>query len=76
MDSALAASSEDQAMLLMSVAKSARKFGNLLQPNQIESLRTLIQDSSGSTADAAGQAFGALGLPTSEVVKLILAPKK
>ena len=76
MDSALAASSEDQAMLLMSVAKSARKFGNLLQPNQIESLRTLIQNSSGSTADAAGQAFGALGLPTSEVVKLILTPKK
>jgi len=76
MDSALAASSEDQAMLLMSVATSARKFGNLLQPNQIESLRTLIQNSSGSTADAAGQAFGALGLPTSEVVKLILTPKK
>ena len=76
MDSALSATSEDQAMLLMSVATSARKFGNLLQPSQIESLRTLIQDSSGSTADAAGQAFGALGLPTSEVVKLILAPKK
>ena len=75
MDSALSATSEDQAMLLMSVATSARKFGNLLQPSQIESLRTLIQDSSGSTADAAGQAFGALGLPTSEVVKLILAPK-
>lgn len=75
MDSALSATSEDQSMLLMSVATSARKFGNLLQPSQIESLRTLIQDSSGSTADAAGQAFGALGLPTSEVVKLILAPK-
>lgn len=75
MDSALSATSDDQTMLLMSVATSARKFGNLLQPNQIESLRTLIVNSSGSTANAAGQAFGALGLPTSEVVKLILTPQ-
>ena len=76
MDSALSATSEDQAMLFMSVATSARKFGNLLQPHQIESLRSLIQTTSGSTANAAGQAFGALGLPTSEVIKLILAPKE
>ena len=76
MDSALSATSDEQTMLLMSVATSARKFGNLLQPNQIESLRTLILNSSGATANAAGQAFGALGLPTSEVVKLILTPQK
>ena len=74
MDAALSATGDDQVMLLSSVAASARKFGNMLQASQIESLRSLIQSSAGPTADAAGHAFGALGLPTAEVVKLILTP--
>ncbi|MSQ90798.1 MAG: hypothetical protein EXS01_05315 [Phycisphaerales bacterium] len=74
MDAALAGSGEDQAILLMAVATSARAFGNHLEPHQLASLPTLIGVSSGATADAAGQAFGALGLSNSEVVKLILAP--
>lgn len=75
MNAALSASEEDRATLLSSVATSARKYGNLLDASQIQSLQALIQSSTGPIADAAGQAFGALELPTSEVVKLILAPK-
>ncbi len=74
MDAALAAGPETQEMLLAQVATSARKFGNLLQPRQLDALRSLIASSEGSVADAAGQAFGALGLPSAEVVKLIVLP--
>lgn len=76
MDAALAAGPEVQETLLTSVATSARKFGNLLQARQLDALRSLISTSEGSVADAAGQAFGALGLPSAEVVKLIVAPVK
>lgn len=76
MDAALSATEDDRAGLLSSVAASARKYGNLLQQNQIQSLHMLIKGSSGEIAEAAARAFGALELPTSEVVKLILAPKQ
>ncbi|MSR68811.1 MAG: hypothetical protein EXS17_00455 [Phycisphaerales bacterium] len=76
MDAALAAGPEVQEMLLGDVATSARKFGNLLQSRQLDALRSLISNAEGSVADAAGQAFGALGLPSAEVVKLIVAPAK
>ena len=78
MDAALGAEAEAemQQLLLSTVATSARKFGNLLQARQLEALRSLIANSSGPLADSAGQAFGALGLPSAEVVKLIVSPAK
>lgn len=76
MDAALAATELEQAIFLDAVAASARRLGNLLQPHQVDALKALINSSGGATADAAGRVFGALGLPTAEVVKLILSPAK
>ncbi|MSR28219.1 MAG: HEAT repeat domain-containing protein [Phycisphaerales bacterium] len=76
MDAALSASGDEQVALFGEVATSARKFGNLLLPRQVASLRGLIQGSTGTSADAAGAVHGALGLSTSDVVSLIIAPSK
>ena len=72
MDAALAAQADEQAELLLRVAESARRFGNMLEPQQVDALRTVITSSSGPAADAAGTAYGALGLPVRDVVKLIV----
>ncbi len=72
MDAALNSSdATEQTALLLEVATSARKFDNRLLPRQIESLRQLIKNSTGETADAAGAVHGALGLPAADVVSLI-----
>ena len=71
-DAALAASGDDQAALLRALAASARMGGNRLQPRHIDGLRALIGSSSGVTAVAAGQAWGALDLPVADSVGLIL----
>lgn len=71
-DAALAASGDEQAALLRSLAASARMGGNRLQSRHVDGLRALIGSSSGDTAVAAGQAWGALDLPVAESVGLIL----
>ena len=71
-DAALAASGDEQAALLRALAASARMGGNRLQPRHIDGLRALIGSSSGVTAVAAGQAWGALDLPVADSVGLIL----
>jgi hypothetical protein len=71
-DAALAATGDDQAALLRALAASARTGGNRLQPRHVDGLRSLIAASSGDTAVAAGQAWGALDLPAAESVGLIL----
>jgi hypothetical protein len=71
-DAALDASGDEQAALLRALAASARIGGNRLQPRHVDGLRSLIAASSGDTAVAAGQAWGALDLPAAESVGLIL----
>jgi hypothetical protein len=71
-DAALAASGDEQAALLRALAASARVGGNRLQSRHVDGLRALIGSSSGDTAVAAGQAWGALDLPVAESVGLIL----
>ncbi|MFZ9690237.1 MAG: hypothetical protein ACO3DS_10415, partial [Phycisphaerales bacterium] len=71
-DAALDASGDEQAALLRALAASARIGGNRLQPRHVDGLRSLIAASSGDTAVAAGQAWGALDLPVAESVGLIL----
>jgi len=71
-DTALAASGEEQSALLGALAASARVGGNRLQARHVDGLRALIGSSSGDTAVAAGQAWGALDLPAAESVGLIL----
>ena len=72
MDASLAAKSQEQAELLLRLAESARRFGNMLEPQQVDALRKVITSSAGPEADAAGVAYGALGLPVRDVVKLIV----
>ena len=72
LDAALSATGNQQIDLMNQVATSARHFGNKTMPRQVDALRTLIQSSTGDTADAAANAYGALDLPSSETVKLIV----
>lgn len=72
LDVALLASGDEQAELLGAVAASGRRNGNRAEQRQIAALRQLVLTSSGATADAAAMAYGALGLPTEEAIKLII----
>jgi len=58
--------------LLESLAESARFYGNHLNDTQLTKLRELVQTSRGGLVTAAAQAYGALTLPTSDVVQLIV----
>ena len=58
--------------LLDSLAESARQFGSKLGQIQLDQLLALVRDSEGPLALAAARAHGALTLPTSNVVQLIL----
>jgi hypothetical protein len=71
-DAALAASGDDQVLLLQSVAQGARRFGPRATDAQADAIRDLVRSASGANADAAAAAFGALRLPSSEAVDLIL----
>lgn len=75
-DAALSASGEDQGMLFVAVATSARSFGNLLQQHQLDAIRAFIMDPTGGATDGVGQAFGALGLSNADVVRLIIPLQK
>ena len=72
MDACLRAQGDEQAELLLRLAESARRFGNMLEAQQVDALRKVIMSSTGPEADAAGTAYGALGLPVRDVVKLIV----
>lgn len=71
-DAALAASGDDQAMLLGAVAQGARRFGSQATAAQSDAMRELVRTSTGPLGDAAAAAFGAMGLPSSEAVDLII----
>jgi HEAT repeat protein len=62
---------EETVELLARAAASARSHGRLATEEQVAELRELVGTSSGSLADAAGRLYGALDLPSGEVVKLI-----
>jgi len=71
-DVALLASGDEQAELLDAVAVSGRRNGNRAESRQIAALRNLVQTGTGPVGEAAATAYGALGLPSEEAVKLIL----
>ena len=74
-DAALAAEGDEQAMLLAPVAQGARRFGSRATSAQADAIRTLVRTSLGARADAAAIAFGALSLPSSEAVDLIVTSR-
>jgi hypothetical protein len=71
-DAALAATGDDQAMLLAAVAQSARRFGSQATASQSDAVRELVRTATGSLGEAAASAFGAMNLPSSEAVDLII----
>jgi len=71
-DAALAAQGDEQAMLFGPVADGARRFGSKATTAQSDAIRELVRTSTGPVADAASAAFGALSLPSSEAVDLII----
>ncbi len=60
--------------MLNSLANSAKKHGNKLTERQLDNLLELVENSVGDLAEAAAKAHGALTLPTSNVVQLLLNP--
>lgn len=62
-----------QIELLKDLAQSANAFGNLISAEMSDQILELVKTSTGDLANAAAQAHGALALPTSNAVDLILA---
>lgn len=76
-DHAMGASSEDRARLFATTAESAKRFGNLLDQRQVDALVEFTSKATGDEATAAAALMGALNLPGTNIVPLILmtAPK-
>ncbi len=70
-DAALDASGSTQLELLDRVASAARRFGNNLEPRQVNGVMRLARSDDDATAIAAATVAGALSLPNSELVPLI-----
>jgi hypothetical protein len=71
-EAALSASGDEQAMLLGPVAEGARRFGPKASQQQCDALRTLVEGATGSVAVPAATAYGALNLPASGAVRMII----
>jgi len=61
-----------QVLLLELVAQSAKRFGSYASQSQVSSLVGLVKTSIGPVATAAAQAHGALNLPASNMVPMIV----
>ncbi len=61
-----------QVPMLKNLATSANTFGNRLEASHTDRLLELVKTGDGDTALAAAQAHGALQLPTSHAVELLL----
>lgn len=72
-DAALDASGKMQLDLLDRVAASARRFGNMLEPRQINRILELAKSQDEATAIAAATVAGALSLPNQDLVPLIIS---
>lgn len=64
-----------QVAMLNNLAVSANTFGNRLDAAQTKGLHELVKSSTGDVAQAAAKAHGALQLPTSNAVELLLIEK-
>lgn len=70
---AFAETGELQIVMLEALGDSATHHGNLLAQRQSEQLRDMVQASTGEQSIAAARAHGALSLPTSNAVQMILS---
>lgn len=74
-DAALDASGADRVTLLGHAAASARRCGNMLESRQVTKVLELARTGQGDEATAAAALAGALRLPSSDMLKLILDTK-
>lgn len=75
MDAAMNAEGDEKVRLLGLVAASAKRFGNQLEPRQVEALVSLAGTAKGPEATAAAALMGALNLPGDHIVPLILGTR-
>jgi HEAT repeat protein len=75
MDAAMNGTGEERIALLGKVADSAKRFGNLLEPRQIERAMELAVKGKDQEATAAAALVGSLKLPNTNLVPLILGTK-
>lgn len=73
LDAAMKSGGTDRPLLLGKVADSAKRFGNLLEPRQVNSVLELAAKGDESDATAAAALLGALQVPNNELMPLILA---
>jgi hypothetical protein len=72
MDAAIEASGEERVALLGLVSESAKRYGNLLERRHIGRLVEIAGQGDDQEATAAASLMGALNLPNTELVPLIL----
>lgn len=72
MDSALTATGTERVALLGKVADSAKRYGNMLASRQVEQLIVLAGSKDEVEATAAAALMGALNLPNSQLIPLII----
>jgi hypothetical protein len=65
----------DRAMLLLAAGESAKRFGNLLTPSQVEQVLELASNPDENLATAAAGLLGALNVPNNNLLPLVLGEK-
>lgn len=76
MDAAIAATGDDRVRLLDLAAGSAKRFGNMLESRHIPRLLEMAKAASEAEATAAAALMGALNLPNSDLMPLVLDSKE
>lgn len=69
------AEDSDRAMLLLAAGESAKRFGNLLTPSQVEQVLEMASNPDESLATAAAGLLGALNVPNNNLLPLVLGEK-
>ncbi len=72
MDSAMNSQGDDRIAMLGKVADSAKRYGNLLEPRQVQRLLELVRSAPDKEATAAAALVGSLNLSNANLVPLIL----
>lgn len=73
MDAALNAESLERLVLMNKVADSAKRFGAMLTDRQVQQIVRMTESDDDTLATASAALFGALGLPNTRVVPLVLS---
>lgn len=71
-DHAMSAEAADRGRLFSITAESAKRFGNLLEQRQVDALVDFTSKATGDEATSAAALMGALNLPGTNIVPLIL----